>query len=303
MSENTSIEKQNETRLMVEDTSNMSMMLDTAKFEQAQRIARLMAAASLMPKHLKGDNPTEAMANSFLVVNQAYTWGINPFAVAQETYVVGGKLGYQGKLVAAIINSKARLQRRLSYTFNDGKGDALAVKISGTFQGEQEPREVTLSVGDAKTSNQMWVKDPRQKLIYSGVVKWARRHAPELILGIATDDDIDRITESAEGQRFAPISSLELPVEAVEEKPLSRTEQLKAKAKAAKVDAKEPLDELLDLCERDGIRVVEDLIPWIKQNDPASEEFETLTDLSQATLKLVIKSWDQVVEDVRGGQK
>lgn len=111
---------------------------------------------------------------------------------------------------------------------------------------------------------------------------------------------------AADDNQFAPedrIEAVEVESEAVEEKPLSRTEQLKAKAKAAKVDAKAPLDELLDLCERDGIRVVEDLIPWIKTNDPASEEFETLTDLSQATLKLVIKSWDQVVEDVKGGKE
>lgn len=109
---------------------------------------------------------------------------------------------------------------------------------------------------------------------------------------------------AADDNQFAPedrIEAVEVESEAVEEKPLSRTEQLKAKAKAkaAKVDSKAPLDTLLDLCERDGVRVVEDLIPWIKANDPASEEFETLTDLSQATLKLVIKSWDQVVEDVK----
>jgi recombination protein RecT len=107
---------------------------------------------------------------------------------------------------------------------------------------------------------------------------------------------------AADDNQFAPedrIEAVEVESEAVEEKPISRTEQLKAKAKAAKADAKAPLDELLDLCERDGVRVVEDLIPWIKTNDPASEEFETLTDLSQATLKLVIKSWDQVVEDVK----
>jgi hypothetical protein len=84
------IERIRDTRLTVEDTTNLSFFIDTAKFEQAQRIAKLMAAASLMPKHLKGSTPEEAIANSFLVVNQAFTWGINPFAVAQETYVVQG---------------------------------------------------------------------------------------------------------------------------------------------------------------------------------------------------------------------
>lgn len=53
-------------------------------------------------------------------------------------------------------------------------------------------------VGDAKTSNDMWKKDPRQKLIYTGAIKWARAHTPELILGVMTDDDIDRMRDMGE---------------------------------------------------------------------------------------------------------
>lgn len=271
---------------MVEDTTNLSFFIDTAKFEQAQRIAKLMAAASLMPKHLKGGSPEEAIANSFLVVNQAFTWGINPFAVAQETYVVQGNLGYQGKLVAAIINTKARLKERLRYEYNDQPGDKLEITVIGTFQGESEPRKTSLSVGQAKTQNQMWTKDPRQKLIYSGVIKWARAHAPELILGVATDDDIDRIVESSNLSRFEPAQYEEKP------KPASRIEQAKQKIKSEPKD--KPLtDQVLDLCERDNVNPA-NVHAWMTENEPSYAGSESLMDAPQKVLSDLVKAWDDV---------
>jgi hypothetical protein len=48
----------------------------------------------------------QIMANCFLVVNQAVRWNMDPFAVAQCVSVVHGKLCYEGKLIAAIIEAK-----------------------------------------------------------------------------------------------------------------------------------------------------------------------------------------------------
>lgn len=182
-------------------------MLDTGKFEHMQRIAALLANSSLLPEHLrvtKGRQLEHAqiMANAFLVVNQAVRWNMDPFALAAESYVVGGKLAYQGKVVQAIVNKRAGLQGRLKYSFK-GDGVHRTITVSGTFEDESEPREVTLSVSQAKTSNDMWTKDPDQKLVYSGVIRWARRFAADVVLGIQTDDEIERQIEH--GGQSAPL--------------------------------------------------------------------------------------------------
>lgn len=136
--------------------------------------------------------PEEVRANCFLIVNQAFRWGMDPFAVMPETYVVGGKLGYQGKLIAGLVNSLADLEERLSYEFKGTKGTPdFTVIVSGKFRGAKAPVTVEVSVGQAQTDNQMWKKDPEQKLVYTGATKWARRWCPEIILGILTDDDLD----------------------------------------------------------------------------------------------------------------
>lgn len=193
---------------VVEDPFNIIM--DTAKFEHCYRIAQAMGKASLIPKHLKGADLEQTAANCFLVVNQALRWRMDPFAVAPETYEVGGKLGYQGKLVAAVINTRANLAEKLSYKFSGTRGtDDYTVTVSARFEGEEEVKTVSVSVGQAKTQNQMWTRDPEQKLVYTGSIRWARRHAPEIIMGVTTDDDLDYMKEEAE---LAAMKRIKAPV-------------------------------------------------------------------------------------------
>jgi len=201
--------------LIVHDDGPNSILLDSGRFSQAQRIANLMASSSLLPDHLalagrKGNKQelpiATKIANCFRIVNQAFRWGLDPFAIIDCTYVIGGKLGYEGKLVAALVNSRAGLDGRLSATYM-GEGANRTVIVTGKFANEPGPRTVDLRLADAQTDNQMWRKDPDQKLWYSGVVKWARRHCPEVVLGVLTDDDLERIRDSEKRPMFAiPVS-------------------------------------------------------------------------------------------------
>ena len=168
----------------------------TAKrFAVADQIAAHMSAASILPEHLRTDRnrkplPAEQVrANCVLIVNQALRWGVDPFAIMPSTYVVGGKLGFDGKLIAAVVNKQAGLIGPLTYTFA-GQGDGLTVTVAGTIRGEAEPRTVELSVKHAKTDNKTWKTDPEQMLCYAGARRWARRHVPEVLLGMQTRDEI-----------------------------------------------------------------------------------------------------------------
>ena len=192
-----------EVRVVVDDSSQ-GYLFDTARFEHALRIAGAMAAANLIPKHLREDKngefaPDTVRANCFLIVNQAIRWGFDPFSLLKESYVVAGILGWQGKLICAVINARAGLQNNLDFTFTGKKGTPeYEVTVHGTFRNEGRERIVTLNVAQAKTANDIWVKDPEQKLCYSGAIKWARRHAPEIVLGVLIEDDVDKLAAAAE---------------------------------------------------------------------------------------------------------
>jgi len=185
---------------VVQDYGPLAYLLDSRRFNHLQRIAMLMAHSSITPKHLRGGSVKETIANCFRVANQAIRWGMDPFSIQDETYLVGGRLGYSGKLVAAVINARAGLAERLKYEYS-GSGDGRTVLVSGQLQGEATPRTITLSVKDVKTDNFMWQKHPDQKLAYNGAVHWARRHCPEIMLGVLTEDDLDLM--AASGRRVA----------------------------------------------------------------------------------------------------
>ena len=65
--------------------------------DSAIRLAQAMASAKLVPRHLQGDTGT-----CLMIVEQAMRWRMSPFAVAQCTSAIGGKLMFEGKLVADV---------------------------------------------------------------------------------------------------------------------------------------------------------------------------------------------------------
>jgi hypothetical protein len=179
--------------------------LDTAMFEHMQRIAKMMASSSLVPAHLNsvrrvgGEDiavePQEAVANCFLVVNQAIRWRMDPFAVAQHVYTTKGRIGYEGKLIAAVINSHPAIEKRLTYRYEGTpRTKERKVVVTAKIKGDDEARSIEGIVKQWETtgSGSPW-SDPDdydQMLAYRGAREWARRWLPEAILGVWGDDEI-----------------------------------------------------------------------------------------------------------------
>ncbi|MGK0735921.1 RecT family recombinase [Yokenella regensburgei] len=184
-----------------------------------QSFAQVMSSGvATVPAHLQG-NPSDCMA----IAMQAAQWGMNPYAVAQKTFVVGGVLGYEAQLVNAVISTKGPLVTRIEYDwygpwekvigkFEIKKNDknkeyrvpgwkladenGIGVKVWATLRGESEPRVLTLLLAQARTRNStLWADDPRQQLAYLAVKRWARLYCPEVILGVYTSDELDERKE------------------------------------------------------------------------------------------------------------
>ncbi|MEH3565297.1 recombinase RecT [Enterobacter kobei] len=168
------------------------------------RFATLMAdSKATVPQHLAG-KPADCLA----VTMQAAQWGMNPYAVAQATHLVNGTLGYEAKLVNAVVSSSSLLASRLNYRWDgdwsrvNGKTDKspnLTVTVWATLKGESEPRELTISMAQAGVRNSpLWEHDPRQQLAYLCVKRWARLHAPDVLLGVYTPDELQETAPRVE---------------------------------------------------------------------------------------------------------
>jgi hypothetical protein len=201
-----------------------ALILDPGTMRSMTDLALMMSkGATTVPKHLKG-NQADCMA----VVLQAMQWQMNPFAVAQKTFIVnGGALSYEAQLVNAVITSKAPVKGRLNFewfgawenvigkmrevtsktkkdedtgepkkyrvpawSFEDEKG--LGIKVWATFKGEDEPRTLELLLTQVRTRNStLWAEDPKQQIAYLVTKKWARLFCPDVILGVYTPDEFE----------------------------------------------------------------------------------------------------------------
>lgn len=176
-------------------------------FEGVQQLADVMAKCGTMPDHLKGKRE-----DCFRVVVQAAKWRMDPFAVAECTSLVHGRMCFEGKLVAAVLQSMGAIEGRLDYKIQ-GEGQGASITIAGTPRGAKESVSIHGSVHqwrtytkDKRTGNNVpnaWDKDPESMLIYRGTRQWARVYAPEAILGVYTPDEFDREIKDAEDVEVA----------------------------------------------------------------------------------------------------
>ncbi|WP_420411646.1 recombinase RecT [Roseibium sp.] len=143
------------------------------------RFAEIMSRAqSAIPKHLR-DNPGACMA----VAMQALEWDMSPFAVASKSYVVNDVIAYEAQLITAVVNTRSGIDGRLKYKF-EGEGPDRVCIVTGMIDGDElEYRSPRFE--DIKPKNSpLWMNDPDQQQCYFSARAWARRHTPEVILGV-----------------------------------------------------------------------------------------------------------------------
>ena len=154
--------------------------------DQAIRLAKAMSTAKMLPKHLWDD-----VGTCLMIVEQAMRWNMSPFAVAQCTSSIGGKLMYEGKLLAAAAESVGAIEGHFDYEFA-GEDDDRQVTISARRRGDVNPRQMTIRLRDVRTTNEHWKKQPDQMLVYSGARNWTRRFTPSVLLGSYAPEEFNR---------------------------------------------------------------------------------------------------------------
>lgn len=194
----------------------LAIMLDEGLFSRAKQIATYLSKAEgFVPPHLYGKPES-----CFAVVTRALVWKLDPFAVAQNTYQTpGGQVGFQGKLVQAILESSGRLVGRVTYqmlgdwsriagkfeirTSQKGKDfavptwardfkliDGLGVRVSAQVIGEPERREEDFYLASAFPLNStLWATEPSLQIKYWAVRRFANTCAASLIMGVPFDHD------------------------------------------------------------------------------------------------------------------
>lgn len=165
---------------------NRAGQVDFVNANEIMEFAKMMALAKqAIPPHLR-ENPGACLA----VCIQSSSWQMSPFAVANKSYVVNDRMAYEAQIIAAVILMRAPIIGRLKYSY-DGDGPTRRCTCKAKLDDGDTVEYTTPMVKDIKVKNSpLWVGDPDQQLGYSAARALARRHFPDVILGVYTPDEM-----------------------------------------------------------------------------------------------------------------
>lgn len=157
-----------------------------ASMSELMEFAKLMAISGVaVPKHLR-DNPGACLA----VCIQASEWQMSGYAVANKSYSVNDRLAYESQLVNAVILQRAPIVGRFGITYS-GEGEKRKCKVTAKLRNGDTVEYESPELGKINPKNSpLWKTDPDQQLFFYSSRAMCRRHFPDVILGVYSEDEI-----------------------------------------------------------------------------------------------------------------
>lgn len=178
---------------VLHDSGDFSMLLDSGKFHQLQRIGKMYASSKMVPQHFQGDE-----ASCMVAVQMAMRMNIDPFMFLQKTYVVSGKPGMEAQMVIALINTRGPFEGPIDWNFKrDDKGKVVEATAFATHKKTKRVCSATVDwamvEGEGWDKNKKWHSLREQMFAYRSAVFLGRRFCPEVLMGMAIDDELREI--------------------------------------------------------------------------------------------------------------
>jgi len=206
-----------------------------ANFKDAQRMAIMLSESDLVPKQFKGN-----VANCVIALEMANRIGASPLAVMQNLYVVHGKPAWSSQFLIACVNASKRFspiryvlsapsenprEITYSYTVYEGQnkktmtGKAMvrdqscycwATDITGErLTSPTITIEMAVQEGWYTKDGSKWKTMQELMLRYRSATLFARLYAPELTMGIHTEDEVIDISPIVTEKNITPVDAAE----------------------------------------------------------------------------------------------
>ena len=179
---------------IVHDTSEYAMLFDSAKFNQAWRVATAFSKSGLVPEHF-ANNP----AGVFVVLHMATRLDLDPFMALQKVYMVHGRPGMEAQLIIALVNARGPFKGPIQWEVG-GAGDSRYWTAYATHKTTGERCEATVTWAMVKAEEwaskkgSKWMTIPDLMGRYRSATFLARLYCPEVILGLSTADELEDAT-------------------------------------------------------------------------------------------------------------
>lgn len=171
-------------------------------FKDAQRMASLICASSLVPENFRGQGN---ICNAVIALDMANRLGANPLMIMQNIYIVYGKPAWSAAFLISCVNKSGKFSplryKKIGEKGTDSYGYYAWAKdkLDGEIlEGPEVTIRMAKSEGWYDKKGSKWVNMPGLMLRYRAATFFTRLFAPELTMGLQTTDEIIDITPDAE---------------------------------------------------------------------------------------------------------
>lgn len=159
-----------------------------ANWELAQRVAKAFASSTLVPAQYQGN-----VANCIIALEMANRMGASPLMVMQSLYVVHGTPSWSSKFLIACFNQCGRFSA-IRYEWTKDRSGCRAWAVEKATGERIEGPPVTTAMAQAEgwstKSGSKWKTMPELMLMYRSAAFLIRTYAPEISMGLQTDDEL-----------------------------------------------------------------------------------------------------------------
>jgi hypothetical protein len=174
---------------------------DLQGFELLQRSARAISASTLVPQQFQGNLP-----NCIIALEMAQRIGASPLMVAQNLYVVHGRPSWSAKFLIATFNQCGRFSA-IRYEWSGKRDtDEWGCRAYATEKDTgQKIIGALITIGLAKKegwyqkSGSKWQTIPEQMMMYRAAAWLVNTHAPEISMGLNTEDELRDVYDAKQG--------------------------------------------------------------------------------------------------------
>lgn len=214
----------------------------TDAFETANRMAMALCTSTMVPEAYRGQ---ANLGNCLIALDVANRLGASPLAVMQHMVPVHGRPSWSSTFLIGTVNSCGRFTPLRFQMEGDPNTDSWGCRAIARDRSTKEDLVGTLiTIAMAKAegwhgrNGSKWKTMPEQMLQYRAAAFWTRLYAPELSLGMQTQEEVIDITASA-----APRTIQIEAAPSVEQKPAPNEEPSQSATDAAGAPPADPLPE------------------------------------------------------------
>jgi len=173
-------------------TTTGSVFSGIQAFEDAQRIAKALASATLIPPQFQGQ---QGFANCLVALEISHRMRMSPFQVMQNLHIIHGRPSWSSQFIIGLINGCGRFSP-LQYEVT-GQGDSLSCTCIATelasgkdLRGPTVTMAMAKKEGWATKSGSKWQTMPELMIRYRAAAFWGRLYIPELLVGIQSQEEV-----------------------------------------------------------------------------------------------------------------